>query len=259
MDKNGIVGEFYFGESTISASVTGEFTVNFYHGGEWKFDVGEIQKLDSILEDIHNDQKNFEDHIFWRTNGSKIIQVFRQDDFFSISIRVIEGGTKKAHFRNSELAMLRDRIAKLTSKGAPYGNSVKLLEIIEESRLEELVTSQRIPLNNSNSNTPLIIEKEFSRETRKEVQVDFSFGIGLDYYITLGLESHFGVKQEDVLTERITVRMEANPKENKIYTIHWKEVWIAGYAVFDVDGRSTEKIPFRLKSGLEPEINQEYV
>ena len=32
-----------------------------------------------------------------------------------------------------------------------------------------------------------------------------------------------------------------------------------GYAVFDIDGNNLEKISFKLKSGLEPEIHQDIV
>jgi hypothetical protein len=131
-----------------------------------------------------------------------------------------------------------------------------LLNVIEYGRVEEVVTIQEIPLNNRNSKSSLIVEREFTREASKSVNTETSFGIGFDYYTSLNLERHFSVKRDDKITERIMVRMEAQPGEVKIYTIIWKEVWRTGYAEFDL-GTRREKVVFRLKSGLEPEIKQE--
>jgi hypothetical protein len=130
------------------------------------------------------------------------------------------------------------------------------VNVVEEGRIEEVVSIQQIPLNNRNSNSPLIAEREFIREATKSVETETSFGIGFDYYISLNLQRRFSVKQEDKLIERIMVRMEAQPGEFKIYTIIWKEVWVTGHAEFEMANRR-EKVPFRLKSGLEPEIKQE--
>jgi hypothetical protein len=88
------------------------------------------------------------------------------------------------------------------------------------------------------------------------VVTESSFGIGFDYYIALNLERHYLVKREDKITERAMVRMEAQPGEFKIVTITWKEVWRTGFAEFDL-GNRREKVPFRLKSGLEAAIEQE--
>jgi len=246
------VGEFAFGGNKIRADQTGKFTINLSSGGEWVFDVGEIGKLDAILAEYEGGVKPPQERSFWRTNGSKIIQVTADGS----AINLIEGGKRSGYFRPNETSQLRHWIKVLTSEGAPYGRSIRLLDVKEESRYEELVTTQQIPLNNRNSNTPLVAEREFIREATKSVHADVSFGVGYDYYVVLNLETRFGIKREDKIIERIMVRMEAAPGEFKIYTIIWKEVWVKGYAEFDM-GNHREKIPFRLKSGLEPEIKQE--
>lgn len=256
MSNNESVGKFGFGSNSITANQTGTFTIKLANGGEWLFDLGEISKLDEILAEFGKIKKGNHERIFWRTNGTKIIQVTIKDG--SKYIRLVEGGTLKGYFWRSEIPELRRNIQLLTSEGAPYGRSIQLINVIEEDRVEEIVTIQQVPLNNRNSNSPLIVEREFTRETAKSINVETSFGIGFDYYVLLNLETHFSVKQEDKITERIMVRMEARPGEFKIYRITWKEVWIAGKAEFELGDRR-EKVPFRLKSGLEPDIKQEII
>jgi hypothetical protein len=243
---------FKFGGNKVSADPTGKFIVHLFNGGDWIFDVGEIGKLDAILSKYEKGVKSAEESVFWRTNGSKIIQVTADPSY----ITLIEGGKKTGYFRPNEIHQLRQCLRLLTSEGAPYSRSICLLDWKEESRYEELITTQQIPLNNRNSTTPLVAEREFTRETSKSVTADVSFGVGYDYYVTLNLEAQLGIKHEDKISERIMLRMEAAPGEFKIYTIIWKEIWVRGIAEFDFGGHR-EKVPFHLKSGLEPEIKQE--
>lgn len=250
------VGEFKFGGNTIKANRAGEFTIELVHGGEWVFDLGEISKLNSILSEFVSITKGKHERTFWRTNGSKIIRLLIRDDSLSYIVFLSEGGTRDGYFWRSEIPELLNNIRILTSEGAPYGRPILMLNVIKESRQEELVTQQQIPLNNVNSNSPLVIEREFTRESTKTVTSEVSFGVGIDYYISVNLETHFGINREDKISERIMVRMEAEPGEHKIYTITWKEVWIIGHAEFDMGDRR-EKVRFRLKSGLEPNIKQE--
>lgn len=254
MATNEPVGIFRFGGNTIAADQTGKFTIALTNGGVWYFDVDEISKLDEILSEYADGVREPMERVFWRTNGTKIIQVYADPP----SSRVIfsEGGTRSGYFKLGEVPLLRNIIRLLTTDGAPYGRSIRLQNVVEEGRLEEIVTIQEIPLNNRNSKSPLIVEREFTREAVKSINVETSFGIGFDYYISLNLERHFLVKHEDKITERAMVRMEAQPGEYKIYTIIWKEVWHTGYAEFDL-GTRREKVPFRLKSSLEAEIRQE--
>ena len=156
------VGSYKFGRNIVQAETTGEFTIEFVNGGEWKFDIGEINRLDSILSNFEKYKMFIRNILFWRTNGSKIIQVYSKNSIFDNIIYLNEGGIKEAYFWHSELEELRKKISLLTSQGAPYGTSIKLIEVIEQSRHEELVTSQKIPLNNINSNSPLIIERNLA-------------------------------------------------------------------------------------------------
>jgi hypothetical protein len=252
MTSNEPVGLFKFGGNEISADSTGKFTIKLVNGGEWFLDVDEIGRLDKILAEFEQGVKERIERVFWRTNGAKVIQVAAD----SSKVYLVEGGTKSGYFYLGEVPPLRQNIRILTTDGAPYGRSIRLLNVVEENRVEEIVTIQEVPLNNRNSKSPLVVEREFTREAARSVNIETSFGIGFDYYIFLNLERHFSVKREDKITERVMVRMEAQPGEVKIYTIIWKEVWRTGYAEFDLGARR-EKVPFRLKSGLEPEIKQE--
>jgi hypothetical protein len=246
------VGVFTFGSNKISADQTGKFTVRLVNGGDWLFDVDEIGKLDEILSEYAQGVKLYTEKVFWRTNGVKVLQVGADTS----KIYLVEGGERKGHFGISEIPQLRQNIRILTTDGSPYGRSIRLLNVVEQDRIEEIVTINEIPLNNRNSKSSLIVEREFVRETSKIITTESSFGIGFDYYISLNLERYFSVKHEDKITERIMVRMEAQPGEVKIYTIIWKEVWRSGYAEFDLGSRR-ERIAFKLKSGLEPDIKQE--
>jgi hypothetical protein len=254
MPTNDQVGIFPFGGNQVSADQAGKFTIKLSNGGEWFFDIDEIGRLDAILAEFEHGVKEKVERTFWRTNGSKVIQVVAEGS----AVSLIEGGNKTGYFRINEIPSFRNNIRVLTTDGAPYGRSIRLLGVTEESRVEEVVTIQQVPLNNRNSNSPLIVEREFIREATRSVISGVNYGIGFDYYIALNLERSFGIKREDKLTERIMVRMEAQPGEVKIYSITWKEVWITGHAEFDL-GVRREKIPFRLKSGLEPEIKQEII
>jgi len=258
MSENKAVAQFKFGGNTIEADQTGKFTIHLVNGGEWLFDLGEIGELDAILAEFEQIKKGEHERVFWRTNGSKIIQLRIQDDSSPQHVHLVEGGTRKAYFRRNEIPILRKNIRILTSEGAPYGRSIRVLDVVEEDRVEEIITIQQVPLNNRNSNSPLVVEREFTREAKKVVDSEISFRTGFDYYVSLNLERHFGIRQEEKIAERIMVRMEAQPGEFKIYTIVWKEVWITGTAEFEL-GKRREKVPFRLKSGLEPEIRQEIV
>lgn len=248
-----------FGGNSIQADRTGSFVLKLVNGGEWKFDLGEIGKLDTILSEFTSQKDGVHEKVFWRTNGAKIIQVRLRGDWSPKVVYLVEGGTREGYFHHGEIPQLRYNIQILTSEGAPYGRPIRLLDVVEESRQEDLVTQQQVPLNNRNSNSALVIEREFSREVKKTIQTETSFGIGIDYYISLNLETRYGVTQEDNISERIMVKMEAQPGEYKIYTITWKEVWIKGHAVFEMGDSRHQKIPFRLKSGLEPHITQEII
>lgn len=252
MTTDGHVGSFSFGRNRISADQTGQFTLALVNGGVWLFDVEEIGKLDRILAEYANGIKGRVERVFWRTNGTKVMQVVAEGS----NVHLIEGGTRGGYFLFNEIPVLRKNIQVLTTDGAPYGRSIRLLNVVEEDRIEEIVTIQEIPLNNRNSKSPLVVEREFVREATRAVITESSFGIGFDYYIALNLEHHYSVKREDKIIERAMVRMEAQPGEIKIAKIIWKEVWRTGYAEFDL-GYRREKVPFRLKSGLEPAIEQE--
>jgi hypothetical protein len=257
------IGEFKFGTNSIKADRTGRFTLHLTSGRDWIFDLGELTYLDAILAEFETIKKGRHERSFWRTNGSKIVQViisYKFSDtsiFFDPYVFLVEGGTHTGRFYVREINGLRKGIHLLTSEGAPYGRSIRLLDVIEEDRYEELVAQTKVPLNNRNSNSPLIMEREYIREAKKVIHTETSFGVGFDYYIALNLETRYGVNREDKISERVMLRMEAQPGEHKAYTIIWKEVWITGYGVFDMGNNRNEKIRFRLKSGLEADIRQE--
>ena len=271
-----VVGEFSFGTGKISADRTGILTLYLYGGARWSFDVGEISSLDRILLKIEGKKAEpTEDkpEIFWRTNGSKIIEVFlgkalfRELDIFESlglstptsieSVVIREGGSVIGRLPISEISTLRRHIRILTD-GAPYPKAVTLIDVVEEKRKESLIRVERYPLNNRNSGTPLRVEREFSQEIIKAISIDASFGAGLDYYVKLNLETKFGLTREQKASESVKVSMEAEPGVHKEYLVNWKETTITGYAVFDVNG-IREKVPFNLKSGLIPEVRQEII
>lgn len=271
-----IVGKFGFGTGNISASRDGEFVLVLFNGTQWQFDVGEISALDKILSRIENKEvepTEENSQVFWRTNGSKVIEVFLGRAYFhSLSfwhwleiekpnyvdaICIREGGTKIGFLPVTEVPILRRHIRILT-EDAPYPRAVRLVDVVEEYRQERLVRLERYPLNNRDSKSPIRVEKEFCQEIIKSVEIDASFGIGIDYYIRTNIESRFGLTREQRISESVKVTMEAEPGEHKEYIISWKEVISVGFALFDVNG-VREKVPFRLKSGLIPVIRQEIV
>lgn len=260
MNENKPVGKFefgsrgLFGHCSIFADSTGKFTLQLSNN-EWNFDLQEISRLDDIFAEAQNDLKTKKEWVFWRTNGSKVIQAVYEPK--SKAITLIEGGNQSDIISlKNDLPKIRDGIRILTSDGSPYGRSIKLLSVTEQGKIEEIIAAEQIPLNNRNSKTPLVIERELTREYIKNITTETSYGIGYDYYIALNLQRKYGLSQSQKLVERITIRMEALPNELKIYKVIWKEVWRTGYAEFDF-GNHREKVPFKLKSSLEPEIQQE--
>lgn len=275
------VGEFNFGCGTISADRTGVFTLALpLSGTKWQFDVGEISSLDRILLRIEGktiEPTEEKPEVFWRTNGTRVMEVylgqacFRRYDFIDSffinlglmridnqdSVFIREGGTTIGCIPRTEIQILRRHIRVLT-ENAPYPRAVQLVDVNEEKRNEHLIRIERFPLNNRNSKTSLKVEREFRQEIVKTLNIEASFGIGLDYYIKANLETKYGLAREQRLSESIKVSMEAEPGEHKEYVISWKEVTTIGYAVFDVNG-VREKVPFELKSGLIPDVRQEAI
>lgn len=254
-----IVGKFTFGGNTIEADKTGTFKINFSTGGDWYFDLGEITLLAQIVRRITSGQikpTEKEPEVFWRTNGSKVIEVwYTSGDIERIHLR--EGGTKKAYFWVSEADQFLRHLRVLT-EGAPYHRIARLLDVVEKQKEESLIRVERFPLNNRHSKTPMKIEKEFTQEIIKSIDVETTFGIGLDYWIAVSLETRFGLTREQRISETVKVSMEAAPGEHIEYLISWKEVTTSGDAIFEING-VREKVPFRLKSGLIPEVRYEVI
>jgi len=257
------VGKFKFGWNTIEADITGTFTMTLFNGGEWKFDVGEINRIERIIQRVSSGHsKPTEEHpvAFWRTSGSKVIEVYLRKGFWSNDFKYIvlrEGGTRKGYFWISEASLLLRHLGTLI-KEAPYHRAVQLLDVVEEEREEKLILAERFPLDNRQSQTPLRVEKEFTKEIIKTVNVEASLGIGVDYYIQASIESRFGLAKEQRISETIKITMEAKPGVHKEYIINWTEITTRGYAILEVSG-VRERIPFRLKSGLVPSIHQRMV
>ncbi len=120
------VGELRFGNNKILADSTGKFTIQLVKGGAWDFDLGEINKLDSILADFEQIKTGMTERIFWRTNGSKFIQVnLYIDDVLpwlfgdNSYVGLIEGGTRNGSFSPKEISALRQNIKILTSHDSP--------------------------------------------------------------------------------------------------------------------------------------------
>jgi len=278
MNNASIVGEFQFGTGKIYADHTGKFSLHFWNNTLWTFDVGEISILDQILEGVVSKtiQPTYEQpHVFWRTNGKKVVEVyltrasFRKNsmgDLLLIRLKLIkekyrdslcirEGGTFYGYILLSEIPTLRRYIKTLT-EGAPYPRAVKFVEVVEESKAERLIRIDRFPIDNRNSKTSLKIEKEFRQELIKSLNVEAKFGVGVDYYIKVNLETKLGLTTEERISESIKVSMEAEPGEMKEYIITWKEVVSIGTALFEVND-IRQKVPFILKSGLLPEVRQD--
>lgn len=253
------VGRFKFGDNTVEADKTGVFKIHFSTGGDWYFDLGEITLLSQIVLRIASGQitpSEEEPEVFWRTNGAKVIEVWYTSEYIK-RIHLREGGTKEAYFWVSEAEQFLRHLGVLT-EGAPYHRIARLLEIVEKEKEERLIRVERFPLNNRQSKTPMKIEKEFTQEIIKSISVETTFGIGLDYWIAVNLETRFGLTHEQRISEAVKVSMEATPGEHIEYLISWKEVTTSGDAIFEINGVK-EKIPFKLKSGLIPEVRYELV
>lgn len=272
------VGTFSFGTGSISADQTGAFTLLTFNGTQWVFDVGEISSLDKILSQIGDKAASPTEEkpiTFWRTTGMKVFEIYlapayfrRYDAIDSFSVRhglikppwessviIREGGNTIGCVPVREIPTLRRHIRTLT-EGAPYPRAVRLVDVVDEQRVERLVRVEHFPLNNRSSKTPLRVEKEFRQEIIKTLNVEATFGVGLDYYIKANLETKFGLSKEERISESVKVTMEAQPDECKEYVVSWKEVIAIGYAIFEVNG-TREKVPFNLKSGLIPDVRQE--
>jgi hypothetical protein len=88
MTSNEPVGLFKFGGNDISADSTGKFTIKLVNGGEWFFDVDEIGRLDEILGEFEQGVKEKTERVFWRTNGTKVIQLVADTSkVYLVSIR----------------------------------------------------------------------------------------------------------------------------------------------------------------------------
>lgn len=250
------VGKFKFGGNHIEADSNGVFTINFASGGIWKFDLGEIVRLSDIVKKILEKQikpTKKDPEIFWRTNGSKVIDIY----IVGTDVHIREGGQKEAYFWISEIEELL-RLIKILTVGAPYHRLVRLLDIDEEDREQHILRIDRFPINNRNSATSTKVEKELSQEITKTISIETSFGIGIDYWIATSLESKFGITGQQKISETSKVTMEAAPGEHIEYVVTWKEETTCGNALFEING-ARHKIPFRLKSGLIPEIKHNLI
>jgi len=249
---------------------------SLYNGAEWQFDVGEMGSLDGVLLRIEGrtiEPTEEKPEVFWRTNGSKVIEVFLGKAYFHSlgvlqqleitspeyeeAIVIREGGSAVGYIPRRELTLLRRHIRILT-EGAPYPRAVRLLDVVEEKHKERLIRVERFPLNNRDSKSPLRLEREFSQEMVKTIDIEASFGTGIDYYVQVNLETKFGLAREQRITESVKVSMEAEPGEHKEYIVTWKEVTVAGFGIFEING-VREKVPFNLKSSLIPDIRQEVI
>lgn len=259
MNNKEPVGKFEFGGNSIESDKTGAFAFNFSTGGKWIFDLGEITRFSEIIRQIHSEQAKptlEEPEIFWRTNGAKVVEVWASFGAFN-RIHIREGGKKEAYFWIQEVPELL-RHLKILTEGAPYHRIAHLLDIIEKQRDETLLRVERFPLNNRKSKNAIKVEKEFAQEMIRTISIDASFGIGLDYWITSSLETRFGLVKEQKVSEKVKVSMEASPGEHIEYQILWKEVTVVGEAIFDINGVK-ERIPFRLKSNLIPDVRHEVI
>lgn len=141
--KNELIGELKFGYNKILVDSTGKFTIHFGKDNEWSFDFDEIKKLDTILSDFEQVTKGKAEKVFWRTNGSKFIQVkisFDRMRFFPPDLsRIVltEGGTRTAWFYRSESHTLRENIQILTSNESS----------ISRKTVEEFVNSKDFTKN----------------------------------------------------------------------------------------------------------------
>lgn len=254
------VGKFKFGGNSVEADTEGTFLIRFENGGNWELDLGEITRFADIVRRIEAAEirpTKQEPEVFWRTNGKKVIEVWATPDDFVKRVRAREGGTRTAYFWIPEVPKFLRHLRILT-QGAPYHRIARLLDIIENQREEVLLRIERFPLNNRGSKNSIKIEKEFAQETIRTIDVETSFGIGLDYWIAVNLETRFGLSREQRIAETIKVSMEASPGEHIEYCIVWKEVIVIGEAIFEISGVK-ERIPFRLKSGLIPEVEHELI
>jgi hypothetical protein len=129
------VGVFKFGGNRIQADQTGKFTVKLTNGGEWFFDIDEISKMDKILSQFEGGVEERQERVFWRTNGSKVIQVAAEGS----NVYWSEGGTRSGYFYIKEIPLLRQNIRILASEDAPYGRSIRLLNVVEEGRVEDVL------------------------------------------------------------------------------------------------------------------------
>lgn len=266
------VGKFKFGSNTIEADQKGTFRIHFSGGITWELDLGEITRFSDVIRRIEAGEikpTEEEPEVFWRTNGKKVIEIWVTfgdsfdkfiGGFFDIDVNHIhirEGGNRTAHFWVREVPELLRHIRVLT-QGAPYHRIARLVDIVENRREENLLRIERFPLNNRGSKNAVKIEKEFTQETIRTIDIETSFGIGIDYWIATNLETRFGLAKEQRISETVKVSMEASPGEHIEYCIVWKEVTVIGEAIFEISG-IREKIPFKLKSSLVPEVRQELI
>lgn len=259
MNNKEPVGKFQFGGNSIESDKTGAFSFNFAAGAKWDFDLGEITRFSEIIRRIHEEQikpTEQEPETFWRTNGTKVLEIWTTFGNYN-RIHIREGGKKEAYFWIEEIPEAL-RFLRILTEGAPYHRIARLLDVIEKQRDEILLRIETFPLNNRKSKNTIKVEKEFTQEMIRTINVEASFGIGLDYWIATNLEARFGLTKEQRISERVTVSMEASPGEHIEYQILWKEVVVAGDAIFEINGIK-EKVPFKLKSNLIPDIRHELI
>ena len=95
-----------FGDNTISFIGKGIFIINFVNGGEWTFDVNEIDKLDSIVKGFQTEWVSLEQDLPRTKGGSAHFENV-------LGYIHIHQKDQDARFLGCEMNQLRDAIKRL--------------------------------------------------------------------------------------------------------------------------------------------------
>lgn len=270
------VGEFSFGSGKIAADRTGLFWIDFENKTRLEFDFGEILQIRPLLPLIRDNPATASEvnpRTFWRTDGSKIIEVYMGEAAFrpegalarlglwprqrQAALAIRAGGVQTGFVRPEEVNRLIQSIDKLTTN-PPYPGPLRLLNVFDERQTFQIVHTEVYPFDNRYTDQPRRETRNFEHQTGKQLAIKTLFGDGRDYFIRRKLEERYGMENRRWLEQSLPVQMSAEPKQLKDYRIIWKVTQIEGTAVFEING-VREFVIFTVTEELRAEVSEDGV
>lgn len=141
--------------------------------------------------------------------------------------------------------------------------TVQFIKELSVRETEEVVATERYPLDNRFGDQPLTAERQISREYTNELTLDTGtqlggrVGVDILSAIKAEIEAHIsqqtGSKIGEKVTESQTIRLSVGPRSSVLYEVVWKRKVRVGERLYISDGNPIT-VPYRVEHGLAFEV-----